>query len=151
LWAVRLHPPRKWGEVNDEGALQYALPSWTEGGVCKRILSINRYGFYFSDEKLNCDPTRIRLREDTAPSGTAYYATITANCYPDGPVSAGKLRTFEFMRYKGHLDVTATTPHGRLMLTVLGGLAEFERELIKARTDEGRNALRQEGFVLVAS
>ena len=31
-----------------------------------------------------------------------------------------------------------TTPHGRLMLTVLGGLAEFERELIKARTDEGR-------------
>jgi DNA invertase Pin-like site-specific DNA recombinase len=31
-----------------------------------------------------------------------------------------------------------TTPHGRLMLTVLGGLAEFERELIKSRTSEGR-------------
>jgi DNA invertase Pin-like site-specific DNA recombinase len=31
-----------------------------------------------------------------------------------------------------------TTPHGRLMLTVLGGLAEFERELIIARTGEGR-------------
>lgn len=31
-----------------------------------------------------------------------------------------------------------TTPQGRLMLTVLGGLAEFERELIKARTGEGR-------------
>jgi Resolvase, N terminal domain len=31
-----------------------------------------------------------------------------------------------------------TTPHSRLMLTVLGGLAEFERELIKARTDEGK-------------
>src|SRR5215470_13087119 len=27
-----------------------------------------------------------------------------------------------------------TTPHGRLMLTVLGGLAEFEREPIRART-----------------
>jgi DNA invertase Pin-like site-specific DNA recombinase len=26
-----------------------------------------------------------------------------------------------------------TTPHGRLILTVLGGLAEFEKELIKAR------------------
>jgi resolvase-like protein len=25
-----------------------------------------------------------------------------------------------------------TTPHGRLMVTVLGGLAEFERELILA-------------------
>ena len=33
-----------------------------------------------------------------------------------------------------------TTPHGRLMLTVLGGLAEFEQELIKARTGEGRAA-----------
>jgi DNA invertase Pin-like site-specific DNA recombinase len=32
----------------------------------------------------------------------------------------------------------STTPHGRLMLTVLGGLAEFEWELIKARTEEGR-------------
>jgi DNA invertase Pin-like site-specific DNA recombinase len=31
-----------------------------------------------------------------------------------------------------------TTPLGRLMLTVLDGLAEFERELIKARTGEGR-------------
>ncbi len=31
-----------------------------------------------------------------------------------------------------------TTPHGRLMLTVLGGLAEFERELIRSRTGEGR-------------
>jgi DNA invertase Pin-like site-specific DNA recombinase len=31
-----------------------------------------------------------------------------------------------------------TTPHGRLMLTVLAGLAEFERELIRARTSEGR-------------
>jgi DNA invertase Pin-like site-specific DNA recombinase len=31
-----------------------------------------------------------------------------------------------------------TTPHGRLIVTVLGGLAEFERELIRARTNEGR-------------
>ncbi|MGB6373392.1 MAG: recombinase family protein [Methylocella sp.] len=33
-----------------------------------------------------------------------------------------------------------TTAHGRLMLTVLGGLAEFERELIRARTGEGRGS-----------
>ena len=31
-----------------------------------------------------------------------------------------------------------TSPHGRLMLTVLAGLAEFERELIRTRTSEGR-------------
>jgi DNA invertase Pin-like site-specific DNA recombinase len=29
------------------------------------------------------------------------------------------------------------TAHGRLMLTVLGGLVEFERELIRARAGEG--------------
>src|SRR6202047_3729666 len=38
-----------------------------------------------------------------------------------------------------------TTPHGRLMLTVLGGLAEFERELIRARTGEGRERARARG------
>jgi DNA invertase Pin-like site-specific DNA recombinase len=31
-----------------------------------------------------------------------------------------------------------TTPHGKLMITVLGGLAEFERALILARTGDGR-------------
>jgi DNA invertase Pin-like site-specific DNA recombinase len=31
-----------------------------------------------------------------------------------------------------------TTRHGRVMLAVLAGLAEFERELIRARTGEGR-------------
>jgi hypothetical protein len=39
----------------------------------------------------------------------------------------------------------ATTPHGRLMLTVLGGLAEFERHLILSRTDEGRVRAKARG------
>jgi len=38
-----------------------------------------------------------------------------------------------------------TTAHGRLMLTVLGGLAEFERELIRARTGEGRERAKAKG------
>src|SRR6266566_215699 len=38
-----------------------------------------------------------------------------------------------------------TTPHGRLLLTILGGLAEFERELIKARTGDGRIRAMQRG------
>lgn len=37
------------------------------------------------------------------------------------------------------------TAHGRLMLTVLGGLAEFERELIRARTGEGRARAKARG------
>ena len=38
-----------------------------------------------------------------------------------------------------------TTAHGRLMLTVLGGLADFERELIRARTAEGRQRAKARG------
>jgi DNA invertase Pin-like site-specific DNA recombinase len=41
-------------------------------------------------------------------------------------------------RSLGDTWADTTTSHGRLMLTVLGGLAEFERDLIRARTGEGR-------------
>jgi DNA invertase Pin-like site-specific DNA recombinase len=41
-------------------------------------------------------------------------------------------------RSLGDTWADTTTAHGRLILTVLGGLAEFERELIRARTGEGR-------------
>ena len=41
-----------------------------------------------------------------------------------------------------------TPPHGRLTVTVLGGLAEFERELIKARTAEGRIRAKARGVRL---
>lgn len=38
-----------------------------------------------------------------------------------------------------------TTSHGRLMLAVLGGLAEFEGDLIRSRTSEGRDRARAKG------
>jgi DNA invertase Pin-like site-specific DNA recombinase len=43
-------------------------------------------------------------------------------------------------RFRSLADTWAdtTTSHGRLMVTFLGGQAEFERDLIRARTREGR-------------
>src|SRR5713101_2048099 len=41
-----------------------------------------------------------------------------------------------------------TTAHGRLMLTVLGGLAEFERDLIRAHTGKGRERPKWRGVKL---
>ncbi|ODT47757.1 recombinase family protein [Devosia sp. 63-57] len=38
-----------------------------------------------------------------------------------------------------------TTPHGRLTVTIVGGVAEFERELIRARTGEGRSRAKARG------
>jgi DNA invertase Pin-like site-specific DNA recombinase len=48
-------------------------------------------------------------------------------------------------RSLGDTWADTTTAHGRLMLTVLGGLAEFERELIRARTSEGRERAKANG------
>jgi DNA invertase Pin-like site-specific DNA recombinase len=46
--------------------------------------------------------------------------------------------------FKSLIDAWAdtTTPHGRVLLTVLGGPAEFERELIRARNWRGSAASR---------
>jgi DNA invertase Pin-like site-specific DNA recombinase len=41
-----------------------------------------------------------------------------------------------------------STVHGPLVLTVLGGLAEFERDLIRARTSEGRERAKARGVKL---
>jgi DNA invertase Pin-like site-specific DNA recombinase len=51
-------------------------------------------------------------------------------------------------RSLGDTWADTTTAHGRLMLTVLGGLAEFERELIRARTSEGRERAKARGVRL---
>lgn len=48
-------------------------------------------------------------------------------------------------RSLGDAWADTTTPHGRLMVTVLGGLAEFERKLIRARTGEGRERAKARG------
>src|ERR1700736_3059366 len=49
-------------------------------------------------------------------------------------------------RSLGDTWADTTTAHGRLMLTVLGGLAEFERELIRARTGEGCERAKARGM-----
>ena len=67
-----------------------------------------------------------------AKSGSVYFSLCLSLC-----PSAGKhhiiLLTVQF-------GARADRSHGRLMLTVLAGLAEFERELIRARTGEGRES-----------
>jgi hypothetical protein len=92
----------------EDKTTEYKLPSWIEGGHCTKIISIDQYGF--NDDDKNCEPVKVRLTRDTAPSGTAYIATVTARCYPNGQTITGTadgvLKTFEFNRYKGSLTVT---------------------------------------------
>ena len=82
----------------EDRTTEYKSPSWIEDGHCTKILSIN--------EGRSCEPVNLRLSKNTAQSGTAYTAVVTARCQKDGPVTTGVLQTFEFLRYKGTLTVT---------------------------------------------
>jgi DNA invertase Pin-like site-specific DNA recombinase len=42
--------------------------------------------------------------------------------------------------------IDTTSPHGKLILAVLGALSEFERSMILARTSEGRKRAQARGF-----
>ncbi len=62
------------------------------------------------------------------------------------------LRLVDFVEEKGgqlkslkEAWADTRTPTGKLILTVLGGLAEFEKSLIEERTSEGRARARLEG------
>ena len=88
----------------EKNTTSYTLPSWTDGGVCTKILSIDQNGFH--GEGRSCELVNIGVKTNTAPSGTAYIATLAASCQPDGPVRAGKLQNYNFNRYKGNLTVT---------------------------------------------
>jgi len=48
-------------------------------------------------------------------------------------------------RSLGDTRADGAASHGRLILTVLGGLAEFERDLIRCRTPEGRERAKAHG------
>jgi hypothetical protein len=92
-----------------EGQTNWKLPSWLDEDdrKCTDILSVTKYDFSMVIDKKTfyCLPDAIRLREDTAPSGTAYMATISARCTTGQETGRGKPVTFEFQRYKGNIYI----------------------------------------------
>jgi len=44
-----------------------------------------------------------------------------------------------------HQNIDTTTPAGRLLFTMLGAIAEFERDLINERVKEGIEAAKRNG------
>ena len=53
-----------------------------------------------------------------------------------------KVVAFKVLDQEG---IDTTTAHGKLMLNILGSIADFERDLINARTAEGRKAAQARG------
>lgn len=89
----------------ENATTNYRLPSWSDDGLCKRILSIDPWSFY-SQDGWNCEPLKVRQKKDCAPSGCAYEASVIARCRPNGPTTPGAITEFKFSRYKGNLYVT---------------------------------------------
>ena len=63
----------------------------------------------------------------------------------DGQSVAAQIKE---LRDAGAVKIPREKAHGRLILTVLGGLAEFERDLIRTRTTEGRARAKAQGVKL---
>ena len=99
----------EWCAPNKNGdTTTYTLPSWTEDRKCTEILSIDKWSFVFNlggEKETYCTPESIRLRHDTAPSGTAYMATVSASCALGDTPNRTSRRTYEFERYKGSIMV----------------------------------------------
>ena len=103
-------------------------------------------------ENLRCRPSAART--GAAAAGNARRATSWSS-----PVSTVLARsTAELLRIaeviverNGGLQsleepwADTTTPAGRMVLTMFAGVAEFERALIRHRTDEGRQAAMRRG------
>ena len=73
----------------------------------------------------------------------------SADCpvYCPAPASKGSGALLSGASFRSLKDTWAdtTNAHGRLIITVLGGLAEFERELIRSRCGEGMVRAKERG------
>jgi hypothetical protein len=77
------------------------------------------------------------IKHCTKGAGIWQWASSDQDSEPDFVMaSCGDIATMEAL---------AATAMLRQMLTILGGLAEFERELIRARTGEGRKRAKERG------
>jgi DNA invertase Pin-like site-specific DNA recombinase len=94
-----------------------------------------KFGHFVTSDHLAAGDVLMVTRLDRLARSTRDLLNILA-------AIAGKKAGFRFL---SDAWADTTTAHGRLMLTILGGLAEFERELIRARTGEGRKLAKARG------
>lgn len=98
----------------------------------------------FRETTSGAQTDRTQLRKTLAVLDAGDVLAVT-RARPAGPIHPRPTNTLASItdpkaafRSLGDTWAHTTTPHGWLMLTVLSGLAEFERELIRARTGESR-------------
>ena len=126
---------------NDSQSVEAQVRALTKAG-CKKVLREVASG-------AKTDRAQLRRLLDQLEAGDVLMVTrldrlarSTRDLLNTLATITGKKAGF---RSLGDTWADTTTSHGRLMLTVLGGLAEFERDLIRARTGEGRERAKERG------
>jgi DNA invertase Pin-like site-specific DNA recombinase len=134
----------------------YARVSTDGQSVAAQVAALTNHGAgkVFREVASGVKPDRARLRRllDQLDAGDVLMVTrldrlarSTRDLLNTLAAITGKQAGF---RSLGEAWADTTTPHGRLMLTILDGLAEFERDLIRARTGEGRERAKIRGVKL---
>jgi DNA invertase Pin-like site-specific DNA recombinase len=132
----------------------YCRVSTADQTLDAQIIELGRAGAtrVFSEKMSGASSDRPQLRKAIAALGEGDTLLV---CRLDRLARSSRdlLNTLHEVGQRGAAfrslaDVWAntSTPHGKLMVTILGGLAEFERSLIKARTDVGICRAREAGI-----
>jgi DNA invertase Pin-like site-specific DNA recombinase len=128
----------------------YARVSTDGQSVAAQVAALRKHGAgkVFREVASGAKTDRMRLRRllDQLDAGDVLMVTRLDRLAPSTRDLLNTLAAISEkeagFRSLGDAWADTTTSHGRLMLTVLGGLAEFERDLIRARTSGGREHAR---------
>ena len=132
-----------YARVSSEGQTLAAQTEALHGAGCAKIYSEKMSGAYSERpalakaiQALGNGDTLVVVKLDRVARSTRDLLNIL-----DAIAKAGA--SFKSL---GDLWCDTTTPHGEMMVTVLGGLATFERHLILSRTAEGRTRAQAAGI-----
>src|SRR6516164_6458845 len=131
-----------YARVSTDGQTLHAQTEALHGAGCARIFAEKISGAYSDRPQLAKAIAALAEGDTLAVCKLDRLARSTRDLLNTLDTIGEAGATFKSL---GDAWANTDTAHGRLMLTVLGGLAEFERHLILSRTDEGRNRAQANG------
>ena len=92
-----------------------------------------------------CDKIYSEKQSAKSRDGRPEFGKLMKALLPGDTVVVVKLDRLARSQSLGEAWCDTTTEFGRLMLTIMGGIAEFERSLIRSRTDAGIDRAKRQG------
>jgi len=131
-----------YARVSTDGQTLHAQTDALHGAGCARIFAEKISGAYSDRPRLAKALAALGEGDTLVVSKLDRLARSTRDLLNTLDAIGKAGATFKSL---GDAWADTTTPAGKLMLTVLGGLAEYERHLILSRTAEGRTRAKANG------